>query len=196
LSAPIERADAYFAQLRAEFPALRLVHKEHDPFSRLVDRLLKLVTFGAQREYLTRYTTVLGSTIYVPTSWGERGDADRYITLRHEAVHLRQALRMGRVVMALVYALPIFPIGLAYGRARIEWEAYADTLRAIAEVHGLAYARSPAVADHIVKQFTSAAYLWMWPFPGQVRAWIARELDAIEAEVRSTSGQASEGRSY
>jgi hypothetical protein len=52
------------------------------------------------------------------------------------------------------------------------------------------------VADHIVKQFTSAAYLWMWPFPGQVRAWIARELDAIEAEVRSTSGQASEGRSY
>ncbi|GAB4206389.1 MAG: hypothetical protein OHK0013_23040 [Sandaracinaceae bacterium] len=190
------RADAYFEALQREFPALRIVHKEHDPFSRFVDGLLKLVTLGGQREYLTRYTTVLGSTIYVPTSWGERGDAERYITLRHEAVHLRQAARMGRFVMGLVYALPILPIGLAYGRARIEWEAYADTLRAISEVHGVAYARSPAVTEHIVRQFTTAAYLWMWPFPGQVRRWIARELDAIEAERGTTSVQPTPGPPY
>jgi hypothetical protein len=196
VSAPRERADTYLEALRAEFPALRIVHKERDVLSRAVDRLLKLVTFGGQREYLTRYTTVLGSTIYVPTSWGERGDAERYITLRHEAVHLRQARRMGRIGMALLYALPILPVGLAYGRARIEWEAYADTLRAITEVHGLAYARSPAVTEHIVRQFTSAAYLWMWPFPGQVRGWIARELEAIAAELPSTSGRATDGPSY
>lgn len=181
-------ADAYFEALRAEFPALRIVHKERDPLSRLIDRLLRIATLGGQREYVSRYTTVLGATIYVPTSWEERGDAEQYITLRHEAVHLRQARRMGRVWMALLYALPIFPVGLAWGRARIEWEAYAETLWAIAEVHGVDHACSPAVREHVVRQFTSAAYGWMWPFPGQVRRWIADELERIRRDPPPRAG--------
>ena len=129
------------------------------------------------REYMTRYTTVLGLTIYVPSEWDTRGDAERYITLRHEAVHLRQMRRMGKIPMALWYALPWFPVGLAWGRARIEWEAYAETLRAIAEIRGVEAAAGAKA--YIVEQFTSAAYGWMWPFPQQVGRWFDEEIARI-----------------
>ena len=76
----------------------------------------------------------------------------------------------------------IFPVGLAYGRARIEWEAYVETLRATAEVRGIGAARDPALHDYMVKQFTSGAYGWMWPFPGTIRRWIAEALASIERD--------------
>jgi len=37
---------------------------------------------------------------------------------------------MGDLTMALVYLLPVLPLFLAWGRARIEWEAYVETIRA------------------------------------------------------------------
>ena len=39
--------------------------------------------------------------------------------------------------MAFVYLVPFFPLFLAWGRARLEWEAYVETIRATAEVRGL-----------------------------------------------------------
>ena len=178
---PGARSEAYLEELRREFPGLRVVRKEDDAFSRLLDVLLKVGTLGGQRDFMTRYTTVIGRTIYTPSAWAGRPDEERYVTLRHEAVHLRQARRMGQLRMSLVYGLWYFPIVWAWGRARIEWEAYAETLRAMAEVHGLAYASSRPVREHIVRQFTSAAYGWMWPFPAQVNAWIDDELARIAA---------------
>jgi len=183
LPPPMTRAESYLADLQREFPGLTLVRKEDVWHQRWADVLLRLATFGRMRTYASEYTTVLLRTIYVPSSWARRSDADRYVTLRHEAVHLRQARRYTPVGMALLYALPFFPVGLAYGRARIEWEAYAETLRAIAEVHGLEVARSPAQRARIVQQFTSAAYGWMWPFPATIERWIDAELERIAASI-------------
>lgn len=166
--------------MQAEFPGLRVVSKRGDRLSIVIDRLLRIVTLGGQSRYLDRYTTVLGRTIYVPTDWEERSVEERYVTMRHERVHLRQAKRYGIVWMGFLYAVPFFPLGLAYGRARIEWEAYAETFRAAAEVWGPERARSEEMREHVVRQFTSAAYGWMWPFPGQVNRWI----DEVLAEIR------------
>lgn len=168
--------EAYFAELEREFPGLRLIPKEHDALSKVIDRLLRIATLGGQRDYLTRYTTVLGLRIYVPMEWDRRSPEERYITLRHEAIHLRQRRRYTFVGMALLYALPLFPVGLAWGRARIEWEAYAETIRAYRDVYGVDAAKSETLRRHIVKQFTSAAYGWMWPFPRMVERWIDEEL--------------------
>lgn len=173
------RADTFFEEMQREIGALRIVHKENDRFSKLIDTLLRVVTFGQMSTYVTQYTTVMGKTIYVPAGWDARPDTERYVTLRHEAVHFRQMKRYGQIGMSLLYMLPIFPLGLAYGRARIEWEAYAETLRAIAEVSGIDAARHPKLRAHIVKQFTSAAYGWMWPFPRVVNGWIDAELARI-----------------
>ena len=178
------RADQYLEELKREFAGLAIVKKEDDALSGVIDRLLRVVTLGAMSTYATHYTTVFLHTIYTPSSWETRSDAERYITLRHEAVHLRQMKRYGFVVMGAMYMLPLLPLGLAWGRARIEWEAYAETLRAIAEVNGIDAARSDAVRTHIVKQFTGAAYGWMWPFPRMINGWIDAELAQITLQAR------------
>lgn len=176
---PSSQSDAYLDALRREFPALRVVDKERNGFCRAIDAALRALTLGRQSAFQTRYVTTIGSTIYVPADWHERSDEDRYITLRHEAVHLRQFRRLGLVPMSLLYLLPLLPMGLALGRARLEWEAYRETLRATAEVRGPAAAA--ALEDRIVSQFTSGAYGWMWPFPRVVRRWVR---DALAEEKR------------
>src|ERR1700733_9503379 len=151
------RHEALLDDIRREFPGFEVVPK------------LAVVTLGGQRRYLTHYHTVLFGKLYVPDSWPRMDDDARYILLRHERVHLRQRRRMGDLVMAFVYLFPIFPLFLAWGRARIEWEAYVETIRATAEVHGLDAAR--ALEDEIVRRYVGPDYGWMWPFPRAVRSW-------------------------
>jgi hypothetical protein len=164
-------------EIRAEFPRFEVRFKKDSGLQRAIHLALALVTLGGQRGYLTRYHTVLFGRLYVPESWRSMGDEDRYVLLCHERVHLRQRRRMGDLVMALVYLLPFFPLGLAYGRARIEWEAYRETIRATAEVKGLAAAK--ALRGEIVRRFTGADYGWMWPFPRTIERWFEAEIAAL-----------------
>jgi len=175
------RAEPFLAEMRAEFPHFTLVYKRDSWVCHVLHVALLVVTLGGQRLFLTGYYTVLGDTLYVPDSWDQLGDADRVILLRHERVHLRQRRRYGSLGMTLLYLLPFFPLGLAYGRARIEWEAYTETLRATLELRGEHALRSPALKERIVSQFTSAAYGWMWPFKATVEGWFD---EAVERVVR------------
>lgn len=164
------------SEIAREFPGFRLISKRESRFSLLIDGALKLVTLGAQRAYLTHYHTVIGKTLYIPDSWSDSAEVDRVIVLRHERVHLRQRERYGLPLMAFLYLIPFLPIGLAYGRARLEWEAYRETLRATAELLGLERAQSPALRAVIVRRFTGGDYGWMWPFRRQVERWYDRAL--------------------
>src|SRR5690606_10562528 len=117
-----------------------------------------------------------------PKTWFTASDVDRAILLRHERVHLRQRRRYGFALMAFLYLIPFIPLGLAYGRARLEWEAYCETLRATAELKGLAAARSPMLRQQIVARFVGPDYGWMWPFPKMVQRWYRAALQAIESD--------------
>ena len=131
---------------------------------------------------MTRYHTVIGDTLFVPDSWATLPDTDKLILLRHERVHLRQRRRLTFLGLAFLYLVPWFPIGLAYGRARLEWEAYTETLRATYELLGPEAAHHPQLRRHILERFTGPDYGWMWPFPRQVNRWydtVLLELDAI-----------------
>ena len=157
------------ADIRGEFPQFEVLPKRESGLQRAIGRLLAVVTLGGQRHYMTRYHTVLFGKLYVPDAWDAMDDRARYVLLRHERVHLRQRRRMGDVVMAVVYLVPIFPLGLAWGRARIEWEAYVETIVATAEVYGIDAARR--LEDEIVRRYTGPDYGWMWPFPSTIRRW-------------------------
>ncbi len=176
----------FLEEILKEFPTFRIVHKDRDGLSRAIDLGLRVVTLGRMTEYQTHYHTVIGNTLYVPRCWDSTPEVDRVITLRHERVHLRQRKRLSLPLMAFSYFIPILPLGLAYGRARIEWEAYAESLRATAELKGLAAARDPSFRAELLRRFTSADYGWMWPFPRQVGRWIDQELDDIERIERQT----------
>jgi hypothetical protein len=179
-----ERALAtLLAEMRGEFPRFRIVDKRGSKLSKLIDVVLRVLTLGGQAKYLTHYHTVIGDTLYVPSGWDESTPVRKMITLRHERVHLRQRRRYSMPGMALLYLLPLLPIGLALGRARLEWEAYRETLRATFELEGAAALLDPALREYIVAQFTGPAYGWMWPFRGQVERWYDEALAEIGSET-------------
>jgi hypothetical protein len=184
----VEQSARFLGEMKAEFPAFCIRPKRGDALSVAIDWALRVVTLGGQRHYLTRYHTVIGDTLYVPETWAELSDLDRVILLRHERVHLRQRRRYGGPLMAFIYLVPFLPLGLAYGRARIEWEAYTETLRATAELRGEAALRSPELRAQIVRRFTGPDYGWMWPFRSVVEGWYDRVVAQLLTERGTLRG--------
>jgi hypothetical protein len=162
---------------------VRVVKKRAHWHQRAAAKALWALTFGGQRTYLSQYVTTLGHTIYVPDDFDGWHPDHAWQVLRHELVHVRPFERLGWVGMILVYGFFPLPAFLAWGRARLEWEAYRETLRAVAESEGIAAARDPALHRHIVARFTGPDYGWMWPFPRSVQRWIDAALDEIEREL-------------
>jgi hypothetical protein len=183
----MSRHERLLEDIREEFPTFAIRAKRESLLQRAIAVALAALTLGGQRHYLTRYHTVLFGKLYVPDAWAQMDDDARYILLRHERVHLRQRRRMGDALMAFVYLVPFLPLFLAYGRARIEWEAYVETIRATAEVRGLDAAR--ALESDIVRRYVGPDYGWMWPFPGVVRGWFAEVIADLEAEAMSHDDQ-------
>lgn len=177
------RSEALLREIREEFPAFRIVPKAKSPLSIAIDGALRLVTLGAQRHYMTRYHTVIADTLYVPEAWHAMDDVARVILLRHERVHLRQRRRYGFLPFAALYLVPFFPLGLAFWRARFEWEAYRETLRATAELRGLPALGDAALRREIVRRFVSGDYGWMWPFPRTIERWFDLAVSEIRGEL-------------
>jgi hypothetical protein len=174
--------DALLEAIRDEFPRFRVVRKSESHLSKAIDVALRAITLGGQRSFMSRYSTVIGDTLYVPEGWDRIDPIEAIITLRHERVHLRQRRRYTLPGMAFLYLVPILPLGLAWGRARIEWEAYEETVRATWELRGAAAARSPSLRAHVVGRFVGPDYGWMWPFSAQVERWYDDLLARIAAE--------------
>jgi hypothetical protein len=174
--------DRLIDEIIREFPRFRIIRKDLAWTQRAIDRLLRLVTLGAQSSYLSSYHTTLGQRVYVTPDWEELPDECRYVTLRHEREHLRQFRRFTFVGMAVLYLLLPLPLGLAWCRARFEMQGYAETIRASAEVYGVAHVQRPVFREHVVRQFLSGAYGWMWPFRRSVERWYDRV--AAEAAQR------------
>jgi hypothetical protein len=168
---PTARYAALLRDVREEFPRFRLVRKDQSGFQRAIHHVLVVLTAGRMRGYLDHYQTTIGRTVYVTADWDERGPLERYVTLRHERVHLRQFRRFTLPGMAVLYLLVPLPAGLAWCRAWFEKQAYAETIRAAAEVHGVACVRDPAFRDRILRQFTGPSYGWMWPFRRGLERW-------------------------
>jgi len=156
---------ADYARLTA---LVKIVPKADVWHQRAIAQLLRLITFGGQSAYLERYVTTFWHTIYVPPDWPARTIEERWATLRHELVHVRQFERWG-LLMAVSYLLLPLPLGLAWCRMRFERAAYEESLRAWHEIGG-----RPAcerLRAHMIAQFTSGSYGWMWPFPRAVARW-------------------------
>lgn len=168
-------------EIEAEFPNFRLAEKEGNRLSSVLHVLLMVITLGGQHSYLYSYHTVLGDTLYLAKSWHSMSDISRVILLRHERVHLRQKQRYGMIGFSLLYLVPFFPIGLAYFRARLEWEAYVETLVARHEYFGRDALIDELNKRELLRRFTGPDYGFMWPFPGVVGRWYDRAIEEILA---------------
>jgi len=175
----VTRYDRFVAALRHEFPAFRIVRKDRSPLHRAIHHALRAITLGQMTTYLDSFQTTIGCTVYVTADWDARDPDDRYVTLRHEAVHLRQFRRFTLPGMAVLYLLVPLPMGLAWFRAWFEKAAYAESIRAAAEVWGPDHPRRPEFRRHVIDQFLGAAYGWMWPFRGGLERWYDQVLSGL-----------------
>jgi hypothetical protein len=176
LSSVSGRLSDLLRAIEGEFPSFAIEKKRESGLQKAIDVALKIVTFGRMTSYLDSYQTTIGKTVYVTADWDAIDPLHRYVTLRHEAVHLRQFRRYTLPGMALLYILLPLPMGLAWFRARFEQEAYAESIRAAAEVWGPDYPRRTSYREHVIGQFTGPSYGWMWPFRRQLERWYDRVL--------------------
>lgn len=177
--AGVNRYDQLVEDLRVEIPGFRVVRKDRSRLHRAIHHFLRAVTFGQMTSYLDSFQTTIGRTVYVTADWDDWDTDRRYVTLRHEAVHLRQFRKFTLPGMALLYVLLPLPMGLAWFRAYFEKEAYAESIRAAAEVWGPDYPASDHYREYIIGQFTGASYGWMWPFPRSLTRWYERVLATL-----------------
>lgn len=173
------KLDAFIDELMREFPRFRIRRADDSRVFSLAERWLVRVAGQRGSEWINHYFTMVGHTLYVPPYWDGLPAYQRLVVLRHERVHLRQRRRLSLVGMIALYLFLPLPVGLAYGRARLEWEAYRATLEALLELLGPEALADAHLREHIVSQFTTAAYGWMWPFPEHVRAWYDAEIDRL-----------------
>lgn len=153
--------------------------------------VVMVITFGSNRDFKRGYYTTLGGIVGYPEGWEKRSIASRVAVLEHELIHIRQCNKMGLGTLfrdpregtrarnmfhvwlgfplyGLCYLLLPLPIGLAWFRWRFEREAYAHgiNVRTEFEPH-----RRDDLIDSAVKQLTTGAYGWTWPFPKSVRRY-------------------------
>ncbi len=165
-----QKFEAYVSELKAELPRFAIRFKNQSWVMRVLGWLLFF-----NRRFMTSYTTTMFGKVYFPSeTWlSETGPLRAYRMLRHEAVHLRDARRFP-ILFQLTYLL-ILPTVFTM-RAFWEYRAYKESIRVVWETEG----RVPqGLIDVIVKQFTTAAYLWMFPFGRFLRRRFQRFGDSL-----------------
>lgn len=130
---------------------------------RAVGRVLKPV----MPNFATRYTTVIGDTVYLPGDPADLPPDALAATLAHELVHQLDQRRYG----PLFYIS--YGLGLPAGRTlRAYWErrAYAVDLMLAMDRGGPGEVKR--VANVLVDVFSGPAYLWMWVGTASAREYL------------------------
>jgi hypothetical protein len=177
-------------ELEKEFPDFEVKYKRDSTTMKIIDRFLKIVTFGKMKTFMTQFITTYGDDIYTPDGWDDRDPLSKCITLRHERVHIRQKQRYFRKIkwlsffwFSVRYTMWLLPAFLAMGRKLIEQEAYEESLRARAEYLGVDVLEDKEYRDHIVNHFLSANYFWTWPYRKAVEEWFDDTVLKIRFEM-------------
>lgn len=171
--------EALNADISREFPSFKVLYKSNSTLMKVINAFLYVITFGNMTQFMTDFITTMGTTVYVPSSWPTLSPIDQCAVLRHERIHMRQSKRMTRVVFSLCYIFWPLPMGLSWGRAKLEMEAYEETLAAWKD-YGVD-PKNPMNVTWMLDHFTTAQYGWMWPFRNKVAAWY----DAAVARIFS-----------
>jgi len=175
-------------------PSIKVTPKQDSLVQRIVGYLLYIPTGGS---YMTNFWTTLGNTVYKPSS----ADTKDWQVLFHEAMHIRQEDRDGKILHSLKYAFPqvLAPIAVisllllglgwwsllglvllgpipAWWRSRKELEAY--TFQAcLMELHRTNYGKG--VVSYFTKMFSGSAYLFMWPFRKSINKHITEAVLSV-----------------
>lgn len=153
------------SEMEREFSTFRLIPKDRSLLMKVIYHTLGMRWWCP--EFMSRYTTVIISAVYMPREFFHSDEG--YRVLRHERVHMRDCWGSGVLPFVLSYLLMLPAVFTL--RAHWEMRGYAETMRVELEETGDI---ADETLDFIQEQFTGPAYLWMCPFPGYVRRWLER----------------------
>jgi hypothetical protein len=168
------------AEMKKEFPQFQIVQKNDSTLMQVLDTFIKVITFWKMKTFMTHFTTTIGYKVYIPSSWE---NVDKIGILKHERVHMRQMRYHGYIWFCLSYLLLWFPIGLAYFRKKYEQEAYKETMKHNALLRGIEYIENEQYKEQMIRRFTSAEYVWTWPFRKSIEEWYDGTVKTIRLEM-------------
>ncbi len=174
--------DKLIAEIKSEFPNFTVIPKADSLLMKWINLFMLLISFG-KNQFMDDYITTIGTTVYSNNGWDGMKLETRATVLRHERIHMRQQKRYTWPLFAFLYLFPFFPVCFAYFRARMELEAYAETVRADLDYYGTNVIWSDKYKSWLVSQFTGPGYCWMFIFPKTVEKWINAAIDdAVNAK--------------
>lgn len=156
--------------IKNEFPEFKIIQKEDSLLMKTIDIVLKIITFGQMKTFMTDFITTIGEKIYVNKSWQSISLIGKIQIIRHERVHMRQSRNQGRFLFSLKYLFLPLPIGFAYFRKKFEQEAYKESLLVLYEYHG-SKVFNKELKENMILHFTTSQYFWMWPWKKNLEKW-------------------------
>lgn len=169
--------------LSAEFPSFKLRDKRGNVLMRIIDVVLRVLTFNQLKGFLTSFTTTIGYTVYVPSAWATMSPRGQVVVLRHEAVHMRQRKKHGFLLFAFLYLFCWLPVWRAKWRRDFEMEAYEESLRALYDLGE--DISNIVLRTRMVAHFTTAEYAWMWANEKDIEEWYDATVSKIFGEKKN-----------
>ena len=167
-----DRLDRILTLTRQHVPDLTLVDKQTVPWMRAVG--VMMTPFAP--DFATSFTTVLGSTVYLPCAPAEFNRNLLAKILSHELVHQIDQKKWGPLFY-LSYGAAL-PAGRTW-RAHWERRAYAVDLLLARERGGQAAVER--VARRLAVLFSGSSYFWMWAGRDSAADFLAPTVDDVLA---------------
>lgn len=167
---PLSNWATLIINLKREFPRFKIIEKENSKFMNFLYVVFLMKYWN--KDFMTKYTTTVYQTVYMPKNLIATNYA--YQILRHEAIHMKDSKGWRALYFFPTY-LFLLPIGLCM-RAYWEYRAYVESMKVQFE---LTNTISSIFIDHIVSQFTTSSYLWMFPFPKTLKKLLNKEKQKI-----------------
>jgi hypothetical protein len=152
-------------EIITEFPDFKIKKKSDSTLMKVLDVLLRIITFNQMKSFMTGFITTIGNTVYVNEAWDDRSVTSKWITLSHERVHMEQSRDYGRVWFSILYLL-VLPTVFAFYRTKFEKEAYE-----VLQAYGPDELLHPRTRERMVQHFTSSQYFWMWVKGSDIEEW-------------------------
>tara|TARA_Y100000296_G_C5137776_1_gene239193 strand:- start:438 stop:1103 length:666 start_codon:yes stop_codon:yes gene_type:complete len=198
----LEKKTDLEATIEEKIPGFEIKSKDESNLMKLLSFLLFF-----NKSFMKDYVTTFYPKVYVPGAWKkQKFGKDRLdvkmTVLAHEYVHLSDRKKMGwlfnilylspqifallavgafwdlRFLTALLFLLPL----PSPGRAWLEYRGYCMSIAAHYWLTGSKYN-----IDYVVKQFTTGAYYWMFPFKSFLKKKFSVRFGEIVNEVNLTS---------
>lgn len=159
-----------YSRIKSAYPKFDVLEKENSTFMKILNVFMIILSFGQNKEFLTKYITTIGYKIYVPEFWFRTPYHIRIEKLYHEAIHMEQRTRYGILFYPLyLLGLP-FPIFFAYYRTKFEKEGYEATMQYHYKRYGEQFFTTE-YKNSILEKFSSSGYLWMWMNKSSIEKW-------------------------